>query len=397
MASVAMAQRRDDELERYGVLVEPPDGSLQGLVELVALVCQVPTAAINIISRHHQQQIATVGIDPSVCARDSSMCAAVLEEDGPVVVPDASRDPRFAANAFVNGEIARVRFYASAPIITPDGIALGRLCVFDFVPRDLDAQQVQGLVTLAGQVMDLLELRFRSRALEESAGSLIATRDELRRSHQHLALFADQVSQDLRGPLTAIIAQAGRLAADPDVRGREPLESMVDAVSRAGDRMNRMIEEISGFALEGDRLRLAVTSIEDAVSLVLADLAPLVDESGAEIVVADLPMVTADADMLYSVVLTLLTNALTFVRPGLPPRIEVTAARTDRGWRFTVSDNGIGITPERRDTVFTRGTLEVDDHTGLPTTRRLVEAHGGRVGADAAAGGGAAVWFELPG
>lgn len=390
----------DERLARYAVLSEPAGSELQDLVDLVAQVCDVPTAAINIISRDHQHQIATAGFDPSVCAREDSMCAAVIAEPEPVVVPDASEDPRFSANPFVTGTIGSVRFYASAPLVTPDGITLGRLCVFDEVPRELSSGQRQSLVTLARQVMDVLELRYRSRELERSLEELAAARDELRRSNHHLALFAGQVSHDLRSPLTAILATAELLATEPAVETDDDLHSMVDAVSQAGLRMNRMIEEMLGYAMEGGQLRLRETAVEHVVSLVLADLGPLLAQTGAEVAVGELPVVVADADMLYSVVLNLMTNALKFGRAGVPPKVEVTAERRDGAWRFTVSDNGIGIAPDRRDGVFTlyaRDTDQVGGHgIGLATTRRLVEAHGGRVGVGESADGGAAVWFDLP-
>jgi signal transduction histidine kinase len=394
------ADERDEELERYALLTDPPVRDLQGLVDLVAQVCQVPTAGINIISRYQQHQIATAGFDPMICSRDDSMCAAIMTERVPVVVPDASLDPRFADNPFVNGDIGAVRFYASAPIITPEGVPLGRLCVFDNKPRALTPEQVRGLTTLAEQVMDVVELHYRSRELEDSLAELTAVRDELRRSNDHLALFAGQVSHDLRSPLTAILANAEMLAAEPAVEADKELLSIVDAVSAAGQRMNRMIEEMLGFAMEGGRLELAETPVGHVVEVVLADLAPIIKQSGAQIVVGDLPTVLADADMLYSIVLNLITNALKFVRPDVTPHVEVAATRVDGGWRFTVGDNGIGIPADRRNVVFTlfeRAADEIAGHgIGLATTHRLVEAHGGRIGVDESPAGGALVWFELP-
>ncbi len=388
------------EIERYAVLSTPAGDELQDLVELVAQVCEVPSAAINIVTRDQQHQIATAGFDPAVCRREDSMCAAVIAEREPVVVPDASIDERFAANPFVSGPIGNVRFYASAPLVTPDGTTLGRLCVFDDQPRDLNDNQRRALVTLSRQVMDVLELRYRSRELQRSLDELAAARDELRRSNHHLALFAGQVSHDLRSPLTAILATTELLATEPAVETDADLHSMVGLVNQAGQRMNRMIEEMLGYALEGGQLSVKETPLEHVVSLVLTDLRPAIDQSRAEIVVADLPVVLADADMLYSVVLNLLTNALKFARPGVVPRVEVSAERTGDSWRVTVADNGVGIPPERRAEMFTlyaRATDDVEGHgIGLSTTRRLVEAHGGRVGADSSTAGGAAVWFELP-
>ncbi len=398
--AIAAGATQDPELDRYGLLGEPAGSELHDLVELVAQVCDMPRAAINILTPEQQHMIATAGFEPSVCAREDSMCAQVMTESQPVVVPDASIDPRFADNPFVTGVIGDVRFYASAPLVTPDGTTLGRLCVFDDVPRELSEKQEQGLSTLARQIMDVLELRYRSRALEESLGELTAVRDELTRSNHHLALFAGQVSHDLRSPLTAILANAELLATEPAVEADKELGSMVDAVSQAGQRMNRLIEEILGFALEGGQLQLADTDLSKVFDLALADLGPLVAQTQAEIVVAELPTVTADEDMLYSVALNLLTNALKFGKPGTPPLVEVTAALVGSVWRFAVSDNGIGVEPERRNAVFTlgeRGGAETLGHgIGLATTRRLIEAHGGRVGIESSVTGGASVWFELP-
>ena len=114
-------QTADAALAEYAVLDAPPDDALQSVVELAAIVCDVPNAAITLITHDHQHQVAAVGIDPSVCSREDSMCAAVLHEPGTVVSGDARNDARFAHNPFVTGVLASVRFYASAPSSRPPG------------------------------------------------------------------------------------------------------------------------------------------------------------------------------------------------------------------------------------------------------------------------------------
>jgi signal transduction histidine kinase len=378
--------QQEQELARYAVLTEPVGRDLQALVDLAAQACGVPSVAINIITRDQQHQIvATAGIAPSVCSRSDSMCAAVMTERDAVVVPDATVDERFRSNPFVTGVIGAVRFYASAPLVTPDGVHLGRLCLFDESVRELTPEQETSLRTVAEQVMDVLELRLRSRELE--------------RANHHLALFAGQVSHDLRSPLTAILANVELLETEPVVARHGDLGTVVRAVSDAGRRMNRMIEEMLEFAVRGGRLSLVDTPLEHVFTLALTDLDPVVRQGGATVTVEMLPTVRADADMLYSVVLNLLTNALKFTRPGVPAQVTVGARRLGDVWRVTVADNGRGIEPARRREVFDlydRGD-DPDSHgIGLATTRRLVQAHGGRVGVEDSPAGGAAVWFELP-
>ena len=149
---------RVGHIDRYAVLGAPPRRDLQALVSLAAQICDVPTAAINLITASEQVQVAAHGMDPGVCAREDSMCASVLHEAEPVIVDDASLDSRFARNPFVTGEIGRVRFYAANHLVTPDGVPIGTLCVFDTKARVLDQRQREALRSLADRVVDELEL-----------------------------------------------------------------------------------------------------------------------------------------------------------------------------------------------------------------------------------------------
>ena len=397
---VTPADPADREIERYRVLDRTPGRDLQSLVDLIADICDVPHAVINMITSTQQHQIVTAGFDASVCTRDDSMCAVVMDEPRAIVVDDASQDARFRDNPFVTGEIGAVRFYASAPIRTPAGVSIGRLCVFDVVPRTLTDLQKQALGVMASQVMDLLELRFRSQELENSLRELTQARDDLRRSNEHLTMFAGQVSHDLRTPLTAILVNAELLATEPVVESDAEVAQMVGAVERAGHRMDAMIQEMLSFARDGGRLRHVQTDLRHVVGLVLTDVEPLVVRDGAQIEVGDLPMVVGDPDLLYSVVLNLVTNALKFVHPGEAPIVAITAERGERNWRVRVTDRGIGVPADQQEemfTLFSRAGGTVAGHgIGLATARRVVEAHGGRIGMESVSGGGTSVWFDLP-
>lgn len=392
--------RADEEIARYGVLENAPGRDLQTLVDLIAAICEVPRAAINVVTSERQHQIATAGIEPSVCAREDSMCAVVLDEPRTVVVPDASVDDRFSSNPFVTGEIGAVRFYASAPIVTTEGVTIGRLCVFDEAPRELTRLQREALDVMALQIMDVLELRFRSRALEESLQELTEVRDELHRTNEHLTLFAGQVSHDLRTPLTAILANAELLATEPTVEAAPEVLDMVHAVERAGHRMDGMIEEMLTFARQGGRLRIVETDLGRLAEQVLADVVPLARRQDADVRIGALPVVMADPDLLYSVLLNLVTNAIKFARPGTQPVVELTAERLAEHWRIRVTDNGIGIARERQDAMFdlfARADEHVAGHgIGLATAKRIVESHGGTIGMDSPDSGGTSVWFDLP-
>ncbi|QIK67253.1 GAF domain-containing sensor histidine kinase [Nocardioides sp. HDW12B] len=390
----------DTVIEQYGVLGEPAGRDLEALVHLAAQVCGVSHAAINLLTETEQHQVATAGFDASVCSREDSMCAAVLHDPRVVMVADASRDDRFRDNPFVTGEIGDVRFYASAGLTTPQGVVIGRLCVFDDEPRVLDDEQRELLTSLAERVVDALELRLRSRQLEESLARLTRTQEELHRSNEKLTLFAGQISHDLRTPLTALLANVEMLSEEPAVTDDALLGTLASGAMRAGRRMAAMIEDIHAHALLGADLRPVPVDLGEVVADVLRDLRPAVEDAGAHVEVGPLPVVCGDPQQLYAVLLNVLSNALKFRRPGVAPVVEVRAHAEGRGHRVEVLDNGPGVAVEERGRVFDL-YARVDPETpgsgiGLATARRIVENHGGEIGLEAADGGGTLAWFSLP-
>lgn len=399
-AQVSTRERSDHLIARLGVLDGPTPRDLQALVDLVAQVTGTPKAAINLITSRHQHQVATYGFPPSVCAREDSMCAAVLTERAAVVVPNALHDDRFRDNPFVSGAIGDVRFYASAPLVTSDGTAIGRLCIFDTRPHQLTPEQESALGVLAERVVDALELRLRSRELEDSLAELTTVQHELRRSNDELAHFAAQVSHDLRSPLTAVLANAELLSQEPDVVDKPDLRPLADGILTASRRMGRLIDEILAHAVYGGTRRREPCRLDEVAAAVLKDLNPLLEGARAEVHVDPLPVVPGDPDQLYSVFLNLITNSIKYARPGHPPELRISAATCGDSWRVTVSDNGLGIAPEHRRRVFelyTRGVSVVDGTgIGLATARRIVRAHGGDMGVTDRPPPGTSVWFELP-
>lgn len=235
---------------------------------------------------------------------------------------------------------------------------------------------------------------------DQLRAELAIVSEDLRRSREHLTLFAGQVSHDLRSPLTAVLANAEMLAAEPEVVGSPDLGWMVDGVRRAAGRMTTMIDELVAYAEQGGRPTKTPTSLGSVCARVLEDLAPQVEATGAKVEVGTLPTLPADATQLYAVVLNLVSNALHFTRPGTPPEVRVGAQRRDPFWRVCVEDRGIGIEPGRHDemfVLFARADKRVGGSgIGLAAVKRIVEAHGGRVGMESTPGEGTTVWFELP-
>ncbi len=166
-------QHRLGALRQYGVLDTPPEQALDDLAALAAQICAVPIALVSLVDEHRQWFKARVGLERTETPRDVSFCTHALQQTDLLIVPDATQDERFAKNPLVTGEPG-IRFYAGAPLVTPEGAVLGTLCVIDREPRTLTPGQEQTLRVLSRQVMTQLELRRRGRELQVSEGKLRA-------------------------------------------------------------------------------------------------------------------------------------------------------------------------------------------------------------------------------
>lgn len=166
--------------------------ALKRITDFAAALCETPVALVSLVEATRQTFISRTGLAVEETPRETSFCAHAMLGDQIMVVPDATRDPRFVENALVTGDM-HIRFYAGAPLMTDDGIPLGSLCVIDTEPRDgLTPLQLQGLATLADNVMA------RLRDSRDAAAWRAAERDTRRQlsdSEDRFRTLADTMPQ----------------------------------------------------------------------------------------------------------------------------------------------------------------------------------------------------------
>lgn len=158
---------RLEALREYQVLDTKAERTYDNIAILAAQICEVPVAMISLVDEARQWFKARVGLTRRETPRDVAFCAHAILQHKPLVVRDATKDKRFADNALVQRE-PHIRFYTGIPLINPEGLALGTLCVIDRQPRKLSAAQMKALQALSRQVMALLELRRVSVHLAEA-------------------------------------------------------------------------------------------------------------------------------------------------------------------------------------------------------------------------------------
>jgi len=180
-------------LWQYDLLDTVPEEVFDDLTDLAAHICEAPIALISLVDEKRQWFKSRVGTSTRETSRDISFCAHAILQRGLLVVSDATQDPRFRNNPLVTGP-EKIRFYAGVPLKSPDGYALGTLCVLDKEARQLRPEQKRALQVLARHVETQLELRRHARELSEARHQGDRQRAELTRAQVEIVKLRRQLA-----------------------------------------------------------------------------------------------------------------------------------------------------------------------------------------------------------
>lgn len=416
MVDTQAEARRLEALHAYGILDSAPDARFQRLVQLAMQRIDVPIAAISLVDQDRQWFLAREGLSASQTPREQAFCAHTIRGDDVLVVRDAVADTRFAANPLVTGEPG-IRFYAGAPLRAADGHALGAFCVIDRIARDLSADDLELLRTMAAVVVDMLELRRERAERERQATALAQALDDARQARARAeaaartrTAFLAHLSHELRTPLNGVLG-AAQLLSRTSLDARQ--ERIVEVLATSSEALTYVIDQV----LDWSRLEHGGIEVEriafDAVELAnrcVAMLAPVAARKGVAVrlrapAAPALPL-QGDAARVRQVLLNLLNNAVKFTEGGGTVSLDVRERRPRDGRRrvrMTVTDTGIGLSREGRERLFS-DFAQADPSIarrfggtglGLAISRRLVQAMGGAIGVSSRPGRGARFWLEL--
>lgn len=164
-------------LGEFGILNTPAEQDFDDLTALAARLCDTPVALVSLLDADRLWFKSRWGTTDTDIDRDTSFCHHTLRSTAVLVVPDARQDERFRDSPLVTAD-GGFLFYAGAPLVMSDGVAVGALCVLDVVPREFGSQQCSDLAMIARQVVSQLELRRTSHQLQrEAAGTAQAEAD----------------------------------------------------------------------------------------------------------------------------------------------------------------------------------------------------------------------------
>jgi signal transduction histidine kinase len=324
--------QRLQALHSYNILDTRREAAFDDLTLIAAQICGTPMAIVSLVDQTRQWFKSTVGLSASETPREVSFCAHAILQDKLFIVPDAFEDIRFRDNDLVTGA-PHLRFYAGAVLHSPDGHALGTLCVLDRMPRNLDEDQKAALEALARQAMAQMEMR---RSLEE-AERVIRYRGRVMAVMGH----------DLKQPVNILEISLGILAdklhgAEQETLGYatgaiEKLSRELDVLAHAS-RLDQDSVQIAQFPVQG-----ILDSIYDSWSLrarrkgLAFDVEPYEGE------------IESDERMLLTILGNLTGNAIKYTEKG---SVRIACRSDGQDLIIEVSDTGLGIPPDQLEKIF---------------------------------------------
>lgn len=370
-------------LRSYGILDTPVEAAFEDITRIASYVCRTPIAVVNLIDEARQWFKSETGLGVRETPLDTSICAHALLLNDFMEIPDTLLDPRFNRNPLVTGE-PHLRFYAGALLKTPEGHALGTVCVLDTQPRHLSDEQRDTLRALARQTMAQFELR---RALADSE-----------RAYRYRGRLMAIAGHDLKQPLSVLTMVLDMLAANVT----QPADvHRIELAHEATQRLNLELSDLARASrLDEDR---------DAMQLQRVDLAELLwdvvdgwmhaaDRKGLELKLDAIEaQIFTHPSMLRTILDNLIGNAIKYTMSG---SVGVRCRDTQEGIWIDVADNGPGIPAGLRAEIF-EAFRQLDPKAeglglGLSIVKNTAEMLGCDLNVDCGEGGGATFSVRVP-
>ncbi|NND91831.1 MAG: GAF domain-containing sensor histidine kinase [Granulosicoccus sp.] len=385
---------RQAAVERYAILDTLPEDSYDNITALMAYISNAPISLITILDRDRNFLKSHHGVDLQESPRALSFCGHAINSDESImIIEDARKDIRFEDNPLVT-EFSAI-FYAGVPLVSSDGYKLGTLCLYDHVPRTLDEATQQALINMARQVVMLLEQRYQNIELEETRRRLIERNQELKE-------FASIVSHDIKGSVNTLVLIADVMKEDHgsqlDDEGAQWIERLSDTASSINKYVNGLLDYYTSRELLVDMPELL------PFQELFRDLESMVGTSDE----VDLsypqqgPDLSVNRAGLMQILLNLLTNAIKYNDKPVA-MITIDFEETGQFYRFSVTDNGMGIPADQLASIFNLfSTAHEQDRHGSPGTgiglslvRKLVAQFGGKMSVSSTPGEGSRFEFTL--
>jgi signal transduction histidine kinase len=299
-----------------------------------------------------------------------------------------------------------MRSSLTCPLIA-NGIPVGFIFFSSIEPNTYADAHVDIFKRIAGQLSVIVEKGRLVSELSAQKAAIEKQNEELHRLNELKNTFLGIAAHDLRSPIGFIRMIVHFLLDASDELSEAELKSFLNDIETQANYMLVFLNDLLDVTqIEAGKLNLNLESVDldDLLRETVHRHARMAAPKGTQVLLEpdSTGQVTADPTRLRQVVDNLISNAVKYSPPG--STVKVSVQQTEEGWRVNVQDQGPGLTAEDRQHLFqdfarlsarpTGGEKSIG--LGLAITRRVVEAHGGKIGVDSEPGQGANFWFTLP-
>jgi signal transduction histidine kinase/ActR/RegA family two-component response regulator len=380
-------------LYEYDVLDTEAEKVFDDLTLLASTLCDKPITLISLVDPNRQWFKSKVGLDAQETSRDIAFCAHAIHQQAIFEVEDTLKDERFFDNPLVISS-PYIRFYAGTPLVTPDGHAIGTLCVIDEKPNKLSALQRQALEVLGRSVISQLELRKKIK--------------QLKLVNEQKTTFLSNMSHELRTPLNAVIGFSQLMQEDPEIQQLpKHFQDYIHRITYSGIRLLSVINTVLDLhKIEAGKLE-AVSHASDlraACNNVVGMLSAVAKQKAIHLVVtidqSVPPLVNIDEAKFCQILTNLIHNAIKF--SASKQGIDIALTYHQSILNLCIEDHGVGMSVEDQGKLFmpfqqvgNRKHAE-GSGLGLAITKALVALLGGSIKVKSEVAKGSTFWVNLP-
>ena len=379
------------QLIKYEVLDSEDEKAFDELTKLASEICGTSISLISLVDTDRQWFKSKVGLDAPQTERSIAFCSHAILQDDVFEVENAMQDERFHDNPLVTGA-PDIRFYAGAPLVTPDGYPLGTLCVIDREAKKLTDFQKRALKTLSNQVISQLEMRLQTRKLQ--------------RLNNDREKFYAVLAHDLKSPFNGILNLSRIMSEKADSMSPAQISEFSREILNSSVTLYQVMDEILQWSQT--RLNETVISVQPVNILAAAQATlDLVKDSlrikGVSIVldIKEDQNVLADEALLKTVIRNLVMNAIKFTPANT--EVVISAENQDHEIIIGVADHGQGIDETLKKKLFSEavqsqaGTAgELGHGLGLSLAGEFIKRQNGSISIDDTYQEGAQFLITLP-